>query len=83
MTRKEYEERQKLKQQEQQESEPENININDLEAMLKEAKKGIAKVDKIYVNYEEKGHLFDYDLDYNRFLGDITNLLKIYKKEEN
>jgi hypothetical protein len=57
-----------------------NLNLTDLEKALKEAKKGIAKVDKIYVNYNEKGHLFDYNLDYNQFLSDISNLLKIYKE---
>lgn len=58
------------------------LDINDLETQLKEAKKGIAKVDKKYVNYDESVHLFDYDIDFNRFLSDIDHILKAVKRDE-
>jgi len=57
------------------------MKIDELEEMLKEAKKGIAKIDKIYVNYDEKGHLFDYQIDYQKFLSNISQILKSYKKD--
>jgi hypothetical protein len=57
------------------------MKIDELEEMLKEAKKGIAKVDKTYVNYDEKGHLFDYQIDYQKFLSNISQILKSYKKD--
>jgi len=50
-------------------------NINDLEEMLKEAKKGIAKIDKNYVGYEEKGHLFSYQINFQEFLENIEYIL--------
>ena len=52
-------------------------DLKKLEEMLKDAKKGIAKVDKKYVNYDTKGHLFNYDIDFNRCLDDIHHLLNI------
>ena len=58
------------------------LDINDLEAQLHEAKKGVAKVDKKYVDYEENNHLFDYDIDFNRFLTDIDHILKSIKESE-
>jgi len=51
-------------------------DIIELEKMLSDAKKGIAKVDKHYVQYDTKGHLFDYNLDYNKFLSNIEYILK-------
>jgi hypothetical protein len=56
-------------------------NLEELEEMLKDASKGIAKVDKTYVNYDEKGHLFDYQIDYQKFLSNISQILKSYKKD--
>ena len=52
------------------------MNIKELEQMLKDAEKGIAKVDKTYVNYDIKGHLFQYDIDFKRFLKDINYILE-------
>jgi len=53
-----------------------NIKIEELEQQLHDARKGIAKVDKTYVNYKEKGHLFQYKIDYQKFLEDIQYILK-------
>jgi len=50
-------------------------NLEELEEMLKEATKGIARVDKAYVNYEEKGHLFSYNINFKQFLEDINYIL--------
>jgi hypothetical protein len=50
-------------------------NIEELEQMLHEAKKGIAKVDKTYVNYSEQGHLFQYNINFKTFLEDIQYIL--------
>jgi len=57
------------------------VTIDELEIQLKDAKKGIAKVDKKYVNYKENGHLFEYDIDFGRFLDDINFILEAIKKE--
>jgi len=53
-----------------------NITIDELEDMLQEAKKGRAKVDKQYVDYKDKGQLFEYKIDFNEFLEDIDYILK-------
>jgi hypothetical protein len=56
----------------------ENTKINsleELEQMLHDAKKGIAKVDKTYVNYKEQGHLFPYDINFKEFLENIQYIL--------
>jgi len=50
-------------------------NLEELEEMLKDASKGIAKVDKTYVNYEEKGHLFYYNINFKEFLENINYIL--------
>ena len=52
------------------------MDLQELEKMLKEAEKGIAKVDKTYVNYDVKGHLFQYDIDFNKFLNNINYILE-------
>jgi hypothetical protein len=59
------------------------IDINSLEEMLKDAKKGIAKVHKKYVNYDEKGHLFSYNIDFKRFLENITYIINKGKTNAN
>lgn len=56
------------------------VTLEELEAQLKEAKKGVAKIDKKYVNYDERGHLFDYDINFERFLDDINHILESMKK---
>jgi hypothetical protein len=50
-------------------------NLEELEQMLKDATKGIAKVDKTYVNYKEKGHLFQYNINFKEFLENINYIL--------
>jgi hypothetical protein len=56
--------------------EPKKVdNLEELEQMLQDAKKGIAKVDKVYVNYKEKGHLFPYKIDFIQFLEEINYIL--------
>ena len=59
------------------------ISIQDLEEQLSDAKKAL--VDRKYVKYDTQGHLFDYDIDFDRFLVDIDFILKEAKKldEEN
>ena len=59
----------------------EKIDINDLEEMLHEARKGRAKIDKQYVDYEEQGHLFEYKIDFNQFLEDVDFMLKAQNKK--
>ena len=61
------------------ETESKNINLEELEIQLKDASKGIAKVDKKYVDYDTKGHLFDYNLDFPRFYEDIGYILERLK----
>jgi hypothetical protein len=50
-------------------------SIEELEKMLLDASKGIARVDKTYVDYKEQGHLFHYKIDYKEFLEDINYIL--------
>ena len=52
------------------------MTIKELEKELEEAKQQLAKVDKTYVDYEHKGHLFDYKIDYEQFLNDIAHVIK-------
>jgi len=54
------------------------LSIVELEAQLEEAKKSL--VDKKYVGYENNNHLFDYDIDFSRFLEDISHILNEAKK---
>ena len=65
------------------ETEHKNIDINDLEAMLQEARKGRAKIDKQYVDFDKKGHLFDYNINFNQFLDDINYIFKKHKERNN
>ena len=55
------------------------ISVKELESMLEENSKLIAKIDKEYVNYEQKGHLFDYSIDFEAFLRDISHVITAYK----
>lgn len=58
------------------------INIEELEVMLQEAKKGMAKVDKKYKDYKNPGHLFEYDIDFDKFLNNINHILVESKGRE-
>jgi len=51
-----------------------NISIEELEKQLDEAKKAL--VDKKYQGYKNEAHLFDYDIDFSRFLEDISYILE-------
>lgn len=58
----------------------EKIDITDLEEMLQEARKGRAKIDKQYVDYDDKGQLFEYNIDFTEFLEDIDHIFKEGKR---
>jgi hypothetical protein len=55
-------------------------NIEELEELLKDAEKGIAKVDKTYVNYKNPGHLYQYDINFEKFLKNINYILENAQK---
>jgi hypothetical protein len=52
------------------------LTIDELAVQIEEAKKGKARVDSKYVNFEDRGHVFDYKLDYVRFLDNMTYIIK-------
>lgn len=51
------------------------MTIKELEDKLLNAQKQLAKVDKEYVNYDHRGHLFEYDINYVQFLKDISHVI--------
>lgn len=51
------------------------MTIRDLEDSLLNAQKQLAKVDKEYVGYDHRGHLFEYDINYIDFLKDISYVI--------
>jgi hypothetical protein len=54
------------------------LTTEELQQQIDEARKGKAKVDNHYVGFEldERGHLFDYRLDYITFLSDMSHIIK-------
>ena len=59
------------------------ITIEDLEKQLAEARKGKAKVDSKYVgNAEGLTHLFEYNLDYVKFLSNVSYIIKESKNDK-
>lgn len=52
------------------------LTIEELSVQIEEARKGKARVDNEYVNYESRGHLFDYKLDYTAFLSSMSHIIK-------
>lgn len=48
------------------------LSIKELEIELENIKSQLAKVDKEYVNYDNRGHIFDYSINYAQFLEDIA-----------
>lgn len=58
------------------------LTVDQLATQIEEAKKGKARVDSKYVEYESFGHLFDYNLDYARFLDNIAHAVKHAKQRE-
>jgi len=62
-------------------AEYDNISIEKLEKQLDETKKAL--VDKKYENYtQNETHLFDYNINFNRFLEDISYILEKAKNIE-
>ena len=58
------------------------LTVDELADQIDEARKGKAKVDSQYVNYEEAGHLFEYKYDYVRFLENVSHILKVAKERK-
>jgi len=54
------------------------LTVDELADQIEEARKGKAKVDSQYVGYDDlaRGHLYDYKLDYSRFLSNMSNILR-------
>jgi hypothetical protein len=54
------------------------LTTEELQEQIEEARKGKAKVDSKYVGFEldERGHLFNYKLDYPRYLENISHVIK-------
>jgi len=54
------------------------LTTEELAEQIEEARKGKAKVDSKYVGFEldERGHLFNYKLDYPRYLENISHIIK-------
>lgn len=54
------------------------LTTDELAEQIEEARKGKAKVDSKYVGFvlDERGHLFDYKLDYSTFLSDMSHIIK-------
>lgn len=58
------------------------LTVEQLATQIEEARKGKARVDSKYVEYESFGHLYDYKLDYARFLENIAHAVKHAKQRE-
>jgi hypothetical protein len=57
------------------------ITIDELEKQLSEARKGKAKIDSKYVgNAEGLPHIFDYNIDYIKFISNIFYIIKEIKE---
>lgn len=54
------------------------LTVDELADQIEEARKGKAKVDSEYVGFEldERGHLFDYEFDYPKFLSNMSHIIK-------
>jgi hypothetical protein len=53
------------------------LTVEHLAVQIEEARKGKARVDSKYVNYNnEAGHLFDYKFDYSKFLENMSHIIK-------
>ena len=54
------------------------LTVDELATQIDEARKGTAKVDSQYVGFvlDERGHLFNYKFDYQRFLENMTHIIK-------
>lgn len=56
------------------------LTVDQLEQQLSEAIKGKARVDSKYVDYQTRGHLYDYQINYVQFLEDMSHIMKEVKK---
>jgi hypothetical protein len=58
------------------------LTTDELQQQIEEAKRGKAKVDSKYVGFqlEERGHLFDYEFDYAKFLDNMSHIIKEGKR---
>lgn len=54
------------------------LTVDDLAEQIEDARKGKAKVDSQYVGYDDlaRGHLFDYKLNYSKFLTNMSGILR-------
>jgi hypothetical protein len=54
------------------------LTVDELSDQIEEARKGKAKVDSKYVGFvlDERGHLFDYEFNYPKFLENISHVIK-------
>jgi hypothetical protein len=59
-----------------------NVSIDELKSLLSEARKGKAKVDSKYVGFESVGHLFDYKLDFPKFIDNIVYVIDSAQKNK-
>ena len=60
------------------------LTTEELQQQIEEARKGKAKVDSQYVGFElgERGHLFEYQFDYVKFLSNISHVIKTAKERK-
>lgn len=59
------------------------LTIEELSDQIEEARKGKARVDSKYVMYDNQGrHLFDYKLDYFKYLDNISYVIKKAKERK-
>lgn len=60
------------------------LTTEELQLQIEEARKGKAKVDSKYVGFEldERGHLFNYKLDYVRYLENMSHIIKQAKERK-
>jgi hypothetical protein len=58
------------------------LTTEELQEQIDEARKGKAKVDNQYVNYDEAGHLFDYKYNYVRYLDNVAYVLAQAKERK-
>ena len=55
------------------------LTVEELEEQLEEAIKGKARVDSKYVDYQSRGHLYDYKINYTEFLDDMAHIMREVK----
>lgn len=60
------------------------LTTEELAVQIEEARKGKAKVDNEYVGFklDERGHLFNYNFDYVRFLDNMSLIIKNAKQRK-